>query len=386
MKRPARFLLLVVALLAAGALVRAFLFRERAIDVEAVSVGLGPVEDVVVNSEAGTVKARSRARLGVEAIGRVAVIPHREGSAVNAGDLLLRLEYTTEMARLEAARRNADVLHATLAGARSVSNLAQKSLDRIASLHSRGLAPQAQLDEAREQAERGKAEVRAAEARLRSAETAVSLAQDELTHGEIRAPFEGTVSQRFVEIGEEVSPGQPLLELVSLSRIYVSAPIDERDAGHLQVGLPVRVTVDTYPGVVWKSRLTRISPVVEMAKEQNRTQEIEADLPADSTKPHPRPGMTADVEIVLERRDGVVRVPTLSVIDGQRVFVIEKGRAVSRPVKVGLRSWEWTEVLTGLRTGERLVTSLDRAGLKEGVRVRARETLGGTDDTRSGSP
>ena len=385
-KRPARFFLLVVALLAAGTLARVFLFRERAIDVDATSVGIGPVEDVVVNSEAGTVKARSRARLGVEAIGRVAVIPHREGAAVKAGDLLLRLESTTENTRLEAARRNAEVLRATLAGARSGSDLAQKSFDRIASLHSRGLASQAQLDEGREQAERGKADVRAAEARLRSAETAVHLAQDELTHVEIRAPFDGTVSQRFVEIGEEVSPGQPLLELVSLSRLYVSAPIDERDAGRLQVGLPVRVTVDTYPGVIWRSRLTRISPVVEAAKEQNRTQEIEADLPADTTRPHPRPGMTADVEIVLERREGVLRVPTLSVIDGQRVFVIEKGRAVSRAVGVGLRSWEWTEVLTGLRHGERLITSLDRAGLKDGVRVQAREGHGGMTDARSGAP
>jgi HlyD family secretion protein len=385
-KRQLRFILLAVALLAAGVLLRATLFRERAIEVETTSVGTGPVEDIVVNSEAGTVKARSRARLGVESVGRVALIPHREGSTVKAGDLLLGLESTTERTRLEATRRNAEVLVATLAGARSSAKLAQTSMDRIASLHSRGLASQAQLDEIREQTERAQSEVRAAEARLRSSETAVRLAQDELTHGEIRAPFDGTIAQRLVEIGEEVSPGQPLLELVSLSRVYASAPIDERDAGRLQVGLPVRVTVDTYSGVVWKSRLTRISPVVEAAKEQNRTQEIEADLPADSTRPHPRPGMTADVEVVLERRDRVLRVPTLAVIDGQRVFVIEKGRAVSRDVKVGLRSWEWSEVLSGLRDGERVITSLDQAGLKEGVRVQVREKPRGTSEARSGVP
>ena len=386
MKRPGRFALLAAALLAGGILIRVTLFQERAIDVEVTAAGAGPVEDVVVNSEAGTVKARSRARLGVEAIGRVAEIPHREGSTVNAGDLLLRLEPTTEKTRLEAAHRNAEVQRATLAGARSSADLAQTSMDRIASLHSRGLASQAQLDETREQAERAKSEVRAAEARLRSAETAVRLAQDELTHGEIRAPFDGTIAQRLVEIGEEVSPGQPLLELVGLNRLYASAPIDERDAGRLEVGLPVRITVDTYPGVVWTSRLTRISPVVETAKEQNRTQEIEADLPGSSTGPHPRPGMTADVEIVLEHRDQVLRVPTLAVIDGQRVFVIEKGRAASRAVKVGLRSWEWSEVLAGLRGGERVITSLDRAGLKDGVRVQVREKPDGTSEARSGVP
>ena len=118
-KRAIRFLLFAVALLIAVILVRAMLLRERAIDVETTFAGIGPVEDVVVNSEAGTVKARSRARLGVETIGRVAEIPHREGSTVKAGDLLLRLESTTERVRLEAARRNAEVQRATLSGARS---------------------------------------------------------------------------------------------------------------------------------------------------------------------------------------------------------------------------------------------------------------------------
>ncbi len=383
-KRTIRFLLLAVALLIAGILVRATLLRERAIDVETTLAGIGPVEDVVVNSEAGTVKARSRARLGVETIGRVAEIPHREGSTVKAGDLLLRLESTTERVRLEAARRNAEVQRATLAGARSGAHVARKALDRITSLHARGLASQAQLDEARDRAARATSESNAAEARLRSADTAVRLAQDDLTHAEIRAPFEGTVAQRMVEVGEEVSPGQLLLELVSLSRIFASAPIDERDAGRLRVGLPVRVTVDPYPGVVWKSRLTRIAPVVVTVKEQNRTQEIEADLPADSTLPHPRPGMTADVEIILERREAVLRVPTLSVIDGQRVFVVENGRAVSRTVKVGVRSWEWSEVLSGLREGEFVVTSLDRPGLKDGARVRAKEGAGVAGGARVG--
>ncbi len=372
MKRPVRLVLLAVALLGAGTLIRATLFREHAIDVEAASAGFGPVEDVVVNSEAGTVKARERARLGVEAIGRVAEIPYREGSRVKAGDLLLRLESTTEKTRLLAARRNADVQRATLVGARSAVGLARKTLDRTTSLKARGLASQAQLDEVREQSERAQAEAGAAEARLRSAESAIRLAEDDLTHVEIRAPYDGTIAHRLVEVGEGVSPGQPLLELVSLSDLYASAPIDERDAGRLEVGMPVRITVDTYPGVVWPSRLSRISPVVEEAKEQNRTQEIESDLPADSTKPRPKPGMTTDVEVVLERREKVLRVPTFAVIDGQRVFAIEKGRAVSRSVKVGLRSWEWSEILSGLREGERVITSLDRPGLKESVPVRAR--------------
>ena len=386
MKHPRRVLFALVALVVVVVGIRATLGRERAIQVDVATAALGPVEDVVVNSEAGTVKSRSRSQLGVEATGRVAAIPRREGSAVKAGDLLLRLEARTEETRLRAARRDVETQRATLAAARAAAVLERKTLDRTVSLHAQGLASQAQLDEARAKAESAEAEVRAAEARLRSAETAVRLAEDALTHIEIRAPYDGTIAHRLVEVGQDVAPGQPLLELVSLSRLYASAPIDERDAGRLEVGLPARITLDTYPGVVWTSRLSRISPVVEEAKEQNRTQEVEADFPADTTSAVPRPGMTADVEIVLDRRERVLRVPTFAVIDGARVFVVEKGRAASRAVKIGLKSWEWSEVTSGLREGERVVTSLDRPGLKAGARVAFRETGGGASDTTAARP
>ena len=367
--RARRRLVLVAVALLAGFLVQRACFRERAIEVEVANADVGPVEDLVVNSEAGTVKARSRATLGVEASGRVAEIPHRENARVRKGALLLRLDPSTERTRLEAARRDHQVVRASLESARSARALARQQHERTAELHARGLASQQQLDEAQSRRDSAEAEVRAAEARLRSAQSAIALAQDQLTHLEIRAPFDGVVARRLVEVGEQVTPGQPLLELVGENTLYVSAPIDERDAGRLEEGLPVRITLDTYPGVVWPSTLSRLAPVIEEARQQARTQEVEANLPNDPGKPTPRPGMTADVEIVLERRERVLRVPTSAVIDGRRVLLVEDGRAVSRDVGAGLRSWEWTEIRSGLEPGHHVITSLDRAGLRPGVRV-----------------
>ena len=369
MKRAARFLAVVVAVVLAWLLLQRTMFRERPIIIEAAAATVGPVEDVVVNSEAGTVMTRSRATLGVESAGRVGEILRREGTTAKAGEVLLRLDERTERTRLLAARRDADVTRAAVDESRAAAALAHQAFDRIASLHGKGMASQEQLDEAKARMEGADAQARAADARRRSADAAVLLAEDNLSHAEIRAPFDGTVSHRFVEVGEQVIPGQALIELVSLSRLYVSAPIDERDAGRLKEGLPIRITLDTYPGVTWDSRLTRLSPVVEVAKEQNRTQEIEADFPSDRSKPTPSPGMTADVEVVLSRREAVLRIPTFAVIEGKRVLLVENGHAVSRGVEVGLRSWEWTEVRSGLRAGDRVITSLDRAGLKDGVRV-----------------
>lgn len=372
MRRPRTALVILAAVVAVAVPLLAILLKPKAIDVETAVVGTGTVEEVVVNSEGGTVKTRARSRLGVEAYGRVAEITRREGGSARAGELLLRLEPTTERTRLTAARRDLEAARASFAAAVAAARLAAQSHERVRQLRSQGLATPEQLDEAEAERDGAEADVKAARARVESAGAAVKLASDDLTHVEIRAPFDGVLAHLLTEVGERVVPGQILMEWVSLSRLYASAPIDERDAGRLRVGLPVRISVDTYPGVVWAGLLTRIAPVVEVAKEQNRTQEIEADFPADSTRPAPSPGMTTDVEIVLDRREGVLRVPTVAVLEGRRVYAVEKGRLATRPVETGIRSWEWTEIRSGLREGDRVITSVDRAGLRDGVRVSTR--------------
>jgi HlyD family secretion protein len=125
--------------------------------------------------------------------------------------------------------------------------------------------------------------------------------------------------------------------------------------------------------------------VVEVAKEQNRTQEIEADFPADTTLPVPSPGMTADVEIVLERKAGVLRIPTVAVLEGTRVYVAEKDRLATRAIGTGIKSWEWTEVRSGLDAGDRVITSVDRAGLRDGVRVASRDRPAAGSGSGSGA-
>ena len=365
-----RAVLLIAGLIFTAVATWQVVFRPRPVAVDAVIAEGGPVEDVVANSEGGTVRSHAEARLGVERAGRVAAIERREGATVRRGEVVLRLDSSTAERQLESARRELEALDAAHEAAHAADRLAQQQLGRTEPLLERGAATPDQVDQARSQADAAAAELKAAEARLAGALAAVRLAENELTHHVVRAPFDGVVSRRLVEVGESVIPGQAVLELVSLDRLYVSAPIDERDAGRLTLGLPARVTLDSYPGVEWPGAITRISPVVETAKEQNRTLEIEIDMKPDPTRPQPRPGMTADVEVILARRMATVRVPTLAVAEGRRLFVAERGRAATRTIEVGLRNWQWTEVTSGIGRGERVITTLDRPGLKAGVAVR----------------
>ena len=358
----AGFVVLVVVL-------RSTACRPRPIEVEVTTVSRGTVEDAVTNSQAGTVKARVRARVGTERAGRVAAIPHREGSRVQAGELLLLLDESTARTQLEAAGRDLEAAHAAAGAAGAAATLGRQQYERIVSLFKSNLVSQGELDLAKSRFESAAAELQGAQAREKRAGSAVRLGKDELNHLRVLAPFNGVVSQRMVEVGEPVVPGQPVLEVVGLERIYVSAPLDEIDIGRVREGLPARVTLDPYRGRVWQGVVSRVSPVVNDVREQNRTLDVEVEMRPDPTAPQPKPGTSADVEIILAQRDSVLRVPTNAVIEGKRVLVIENGKVASHDVKTGLKNWDWTEIVDGLPEGKAVITSLERQGVKPGARV-----------------
>jgi HlyD family secretion protein len=313
----------------------------------------------------------------------VSAIPKREGTSVRRGDAMLLLDSSTAQTQLDVARRDLDALEAAAEAARSAATLARQQHDRIAQLRKSDLMSQGEMDQSNSALERADAELKAAEARLERARSAVHLAQDELQHLRVLAPFDGVVTQRLVEVGESVVPGEPVIEVMDADRLYVEAPLDEIDIGRLREGLPARVTLDPYRGRTWHGVVSRVSPIVNDIKEQNRTLQVEVDLMAEASAPRPKPGTSADVEIILDARTDVLRVPTNAVIEGKRVLVAESGKIVSKDVEVGLKNWDWTEVRGGLKEGELVVTSLEKQGVKAGVRAAPKERAAGGGATRA---
>jgi HlyD family secretion protein len=165
-----------------------------------------------------------------------------------------------------------------------------------------------------------------------------------------------------------------VVEIIDPDAIYVSAPLDEVDVARVSVGLPVRITMDSFPGRAFPGRVVRVAPYVVDRQEQNRTFETEVEFEPKSLGPADRnvlrPGTSADVEVILGGRDGVLRVPTYALIEGGRVMVVRDTRLVSVPVETGLRNWDFTEITGGLSEGELVVVSLDRVEVREGAIVR----------------
>ena len=365
-----RWIWIAVAVVAAIVLLRITLLRPPAIAVETAPVERGEVEETVTNSQAATVRSRLRTRLGAEAAGRVARIVRREGARVAAGEVLVELDAATAARRRDLAREEVAMSRGRLAAARAAGALARQELDRARSLRASNLVSQEQLDQALTAAERAAAEVVADSAQVERAAAALRLASEDLSNMSIRAPFAGVVTEVITELGESVVPGQPLIEILDPAALYVSAELDEVDIGRVTVGLPARVRFDPFPDVKVPGEVLRVAPYVSDVQEQNRTLEVEVSFRRGPGDPDPRPGTSADVEIVLNSRRGVLRVPTFAVVEGNQVLVVDRGRAQRRRVAAGIRNWDFTEITSGLAEGDRVITNLDRVQVKPGARVR----------------
>jgi HlyD family secretion protein len=113
-----------------------------------------------------------------------------------------------------------------------------------------------------------------------------------------------------------------------------------------------------------------VAPYVVDRLEQNRTVEIELELDDDALARTLLPGTSADAEVILSAREGVLRVPTSALLEGGKVLLLEDDRLVERTLELGLRNWDFTEVTGGLDPGARVVVSLDRLEVVAGARAR----------------
>lgn len=343
------------------------------IEVRVATVERGVVEDTVSNTRAGTVKARLRAKLSPQIGGLVVRLPYRQGKKVAKGDLLLELDSKVQRAQLEVARREVVTAHRHAEDACLAASLAEKELARTEGLDANGIASAQQLDTARNERDRTRAACGAARAAVDQAEATVGAAQSQADLTLLRAPFAGIIADVSTEVGEWITPSPPgvpipaVIDLLDPSSLYISAPIDEVDSERVAVGQEVRLSVDSRPGKHFMGHVVRIAPYVEDVLEQNRTVELEAELDNPEAAAGLLAGTSADVEVILDRRRDVLRVPTAAVGEGGSVLVLVDGRLVERTIKGGLSNWEFTEVLNGLSAGDRVVTLRDSTAVKPGA-------------------
>ncbi|HJZ11834.1 MAG TPA: efflux RND transporter periplasmic adaptor subunit, partial [Acidobacteriota bacterium] len=130
------------------------------------------------------------------------------------------------------------------------------------------------------------------------------------------------------------------------------------------------IRLEPYPEQTFPGALIRVAPFVLDIEGQNRTVEVEAEFKDQAFATTLLPGTSADLEVILRSRENVLRIPTYGLMEGNRVLLVSENTLVAKPVKTGLRNWEFVEITEGLKNGDRIAVSLDRAEVKEGARVR----------------
>ncbi len=298
-----------------------------------------------VEQAVGTVRAVHEAALAAKLLAKITEVNITAGQEVSEGDVLVRLDDEDLAARVEQAESSASA-------ARSARDQAKIEYDRIKQLIEQGAASKIEWD-------RVQTALKTAEAELQGAEQAVSESKTVLGYATIRAPIDGVVIDKRVEVGDTATPGQILLTLYDPTRMQLVASVRESLTRRLQVGQMISVNIET----ITHTCEGRVSEIVPEAEAASRTFLVKVTGPCP---PGVYTGMFGRLLIPLDD-ESVLVIPRSAVEQvGQLelVKVVEDDRLWRRAVKLGRLFGDEVEVLSGLREGERVVVQQTQEGPK----------------------
>ena len=372
--------LIAAAVLAVLAGLTFSLTRPKPVAVVVAAVDHGRVETTVANTRAGSVAACRRAKLAPPLGGRIDRLLVREGDRVKAGQVLVELWNDDLAARERISVEQRGSAQAHVREACLVADTARRNAERTRALRDKGFVSEERVDQAESEARAKQAGCESARAQAKEAQARIGASRADTSRTVVKAPFDGIVAEVNGEVGEYLTPSPPgimtlpAIDLIDDTCLYVSAPIDEVDAAQLKIGMGGRITLDAYRGKHFTGKLRRIAPYVLALEKQARTVEVEVDFESPAEIRHLLVGYSADIEVVVDARDDVPRIPTSALMPGSRVLVLNAdGVLEERKIETGLSNWEFTEAKGGLARGDRVVTSLEREGVKAGAKAVAEE-------------
>ena len=354
-------------------------FNQTKPQVWVVPVVKGAVESTVSNTRAGTIKACRRSKLSMSSGGVVDKLLIKEGDKVSKGQLLLELWNDDLIANIAQAEKTIRASQHESQQACLMAEFNRREADRKKTLLERKLASEEAVDTAITTAKSQQQMCEMARDHEGVAKANLELQTALLQRTQLRAPFDGVIAEINGEVGEFVTPSPPgvatppAVDLIDYSCLYVTAPIDEIDASQVRLGLPVLVTLDAFRGREFAGEVVRIAPYVTDVEKQARTVEVEVKLTDTLEDVGLLVGYSADITVILQRKEQVLQIPTEAILPGDQVWVLDEDstQLQLRTLTTGIGNWTFTEVLEGLSEGELVVRSPDAAGIAEGVEAEA---------------
>lgn len=308
----------------------------------------------------GTVRGESEVELKFEVSGLVSSVNFREGDLVTEGQTLATLNDKEAGLKVEYAT-------AKLNTAKTQLKLAEHRLGVNEKLYQLGAIIEPKLKESQ-------IEVEQAQTQVATADRELDLASNEQEKTILKAPIEGVMGTRDLEVGAYVTPQTVVATLLEVGNVFVELGIIERDIERIRMGQRVKVTVDALSDAPFQGTIDNLAPVIE-GKSRTLTAKVKVENPQGKLLP----GMFARAEIAVFEKPNTLVVPTSSLkdMDGdgkfESVFVVEGETARVKPITLGYLTTDYAEIAQGLEEGAQVVTEA-RGPLQDGASVSLLET------------
>jgi len=399
--------LAVLAVLGGGAFALTMFARPAPLKVSVRKVERRTILDTVSGVATGVVEPTKRVSVQPETMARVKEVRVRRGDRVAAGDVLVTLDTTDIEEQVTALRAAIPVLEARVRQARARATQLDTERERAKRLFDAGSLPGQQMDNAKAGHDLSVLDGEAVGAAMRQARVNLDLASATLRKTEVKAPFAGVVLDVTAEVGETVgglglsglggggasaaassgvtgasaasllasagssTQGRGVVDLADDTDMFVSVDADETDFWKVKAGQPATLTVDALGKKKLDGTVAEVYPYVSRALDQNRTVRIKVRL-GDAARGAVLPGMSANVEIVASRRDGVLAIPTQCVLTRPAAKVVMKvdGEVLRETtVTTAVGNWEWTAIEGGVAEGDVVAVPPGDAKLEDGMKV-----------------
>ncbi len=310
--------------------------EERKLPVEVVGAERGIISSSIVTT--ASLEAHRQVTMMAEAQGIVEDLLVDEGTAVKEGQILAKLRNSDKQAALQKAEIN-------------VRN-AKIEMDRKQRSYDESLITGADLDATKYQ--------------MDTAQAGLKEAQVEVDHCTIRAPFSGTITERFIEKGQNINPSQNLFTLVDRTPLRAKIYLPEKEVFELKIDQAVELSLNSQKDVVFQGAIQQINPAVDP-----KTGTVKVTVEIAQAPDQIRPGSFVDVKLVTKQHDNSLLVPKKAILEEageQYVFLINKGIAARKTVHVGFVDDQHAEVLSGVNTGD-VVVIAGQGSLRDGSKT-----------------
>lgn len=320
---------------------------------------------------AGTVNAVTTVLVGTQVSGTIKDIYVDFNSRVKKGQVIAEIEPATFDAQVEQARANLLSAEANLERAEAALLDSKRTMERNRELFAQHMIAKSELDTSETNHESARAQVSVAKAQIAQAAAALKIAETNLRYTKIVSPVDGIVVSRNVDVGQTVAASfqTPTLFNIAqdLTKMQIDSSVAEADIGMVKVGQPVEFTVDAYPDITFKGRVSEIrnAPITV----QNVVT-YDAVVKVDNRQLKLKPGMTANVSIVISGKKDVIMMPNAALRfgpsemrkndnmkeKGSAAWIVEEGKPKRVKVTAGISDGSYTELLSGdIKEGQELI-------------------------------